>query len=713
MAGVTHMTDRSPSQSPSSLLARLPGRSSGRSPRLAAGLLGGALAAGLGLGALAVLVMGLWISSPYPDSGPAGALHVAAALWLLAHGTELVRTDTLSGVPAPVGVTPLLLVALPAWLLHRAARDAVDGGTRDRDTRDRDTGDGGRRDGGRRGDGAWNGDTGGGDGELVPPAVRAAWVGTTWAGTAWFGVLVGYLTVGAAAALYASGGALRPSWASVAVWPPVLAAAATGVGVWTAYGRPRGPLPPPVRRALDGLPDGVRRVVGDSVLAPEARRRLTAAVRAAGAGTTVLVGGGAVLVGASLVWHGELARESFPQLTEGWSGRFAVLLLALALLPNAAVWSAAYALGPGFVLGAGHAVNPLTSSSAPLLPPFPLLTAVPEAGPGTPLNWAAGAVPLVAGMVVAWFTVAAAVPRRGGPGEAGSGDAWGAGATTAAPRGERGEAWSAGRTAGTVLLAAVLAGFALAALAALAGGRLGVAALADFGPVWWQTGPATTGWIAVAGMPVAAGLRAWRLREPRVREPRVRARQRGKPWGLVSPTPEPQAPESLAPRSVASQSLILESLAPQPQAGSGSELGTGSGSELETGSGSESDTGPGSESDTGPGFEPDTGPGFEPDTGPGSGRRAQEPESPSPGRRNRGPSPKAWFSWVRPSRRHPATPPATPDEDEALALYDFLPSDPSGPSGPFDSHWYDDAAREARWAALKRASSETEPPNSA
>ncbi|MCZ0987401.1 DUF6350 family protein [Streptomyces diastatochromogenes] len=97
-----------------------------RSPGLGASLLGGAVAAGLGLGSLAVLVLGLWISSPYPDSGPGGALRIAAALWLLAHGVELVRTDTLSGVPLPVGVTPLLLLALPVWLLYRAARDATD-----------------------------------------------------------------------------------------------------------------------------------------------------------------------------------------------------------------------------------------------------------------------------------------------------------------------------------------------------------------------------------------------------------------------------------------------------------------------------------------------------------------------------------------------------------------------------------------------------------
>ncbi|MFD0335380.1 DUF6350 family protein [Streptomyces erythrogriseus] len=63
---------------------------------------------------------------PYPDSGPGGALHVAAALWLLAHGAELVRVDTLSGAPAPMGVPPLLLAVVPVWLLHRAARDTAE-----------------------------------------------------------------------------------------------------------------------------------------------------------------------------------------------------------------------------------------------------------------------------------------------------------------------------------------------------------------------------------------------------------------------------------------------------------------------------------------------------------------------------------------------------------------------------------------------------------
>lgn len=446
---MTQITHRSSSLPP---LKPLLERARGRSPGLATCLFGGAVAAGLGLGSFAVLVMVLWISSPYPDSGPGGALHVAAAVWLIAHGTELIRTDTLSGVPAPVGVTPLLLVALPGWLVHRAARDAAD------------------------------------------PEGRAMAVRT-----AWCGVVGGYLLVGTAATLYAAGGELRPSWVSATVQVPLVAAVAGAVGVWTAHGRPRQPLPGLVTRALGVLPEGVRPFF--------VRRYLLAVTRAAAAGALVLVAGGALLVAVSLVLHGGLVRESFAQVTDVWPGRFAVLLLAVALAPNAAVWGAAYGLGPGFALGTGSVAGPLAVGAGPLLPAFPLLAAVPGEGPGSPLTRAAGVVPVAAGCVVAWFTARAAAPAYG----------------------ERDEAWSRRWTVLVAGAAAVLCGVAVAVLAALAGGPMGVAVLAEFGPVWWQAGGAAVAWTAGVGVPGALAVRAWRLRAalrwvrlPRVRLPRRR-----------------------------------------------------------------------------------------------------------------------------------------------------------------------------------------------
>ncbi|MFD9106138.1 DUF6350 family protein [Streptomyces virginiae] len=394
-----------------------------RSPAAAACVVGGAVAAGLGLGFLAVLVIVLWISSPYPDSGPGGALHLAAGLWLLGHGTELVRYETLSGVPAPVGVTPLLLVALPVLLMRRAARL---GGASDED-----------------------------DEEVLPAtAVFSA-------------VLCGYLAVGALATVYAAGGPMPADPISAAWHVPLVAVLAAAGGVWGAKGRPLGPLP-------NWLPGGVRRGF--------VRPRYALALRAGAGGALVLLGGGALLVGASLAWHGAQVQASFLSLTGVWSGRFAVLLLALALIPNAMVWGAAYALGPGFALGAGVTATPLGSAGAPALPRFPLLEALPAAGPGTPLTWAAVGVPVVAGLAVGWFAV------------------------------RRAREVSYGETALTAALGAVVCGLAMAGLAAASAGPLGSRRLAEFGPVWWATGAAAFAWTLALAVPVAVGVHAWRYR---------------------------------------------------------------------------------------------------------------------------------------------------------------------------------------------------------
>ncbi|MDO0926133.1 DUF6350 family protein [Streptomyces sp. TG1A-8] len=626
---------RPPSSSP-------PARTRGRSPGLAAGLLGGAVAAGLGLGAIAVLVLALWISSPYPDSGPDGALRTAAALWLLAHGADLVRTGTLSGAPVPVGVSPLLLLALPVWLLYRAARDA--------------------RDASAEPDG--------------PPPVPAH--------TAWTGVVLGYLGVGAAATLYCAGGELRPAWASVAFCLPLVVAGAAGAGAWwPARNRPRDflrGLPPvfpgPVRRLLSGA---------------DARARLGTAVRSAGAGTTVLVGGGAVLTGVSLAWHGEAARTSFLQLTEGWTGRLAVLLLGVALIPNAAVWAASYALGPGFVLGAGHPVHPFASDPAPLLPPFPLLAAVPDAGPGTPLNWAAGLVPVAAGMTAGWFVARGSVARgavvRGaaapdapgqeaadGPGKPGrpetdgrpeadgraEADGWAR---------ERPVRWSAGRTTGVLVLTALVSALLVGLLAAQAGGPMGEAALSRFGPVWWQAGGAAGLWVALTGLPVTLTVRAWLVWGRRTRGGGVPARERAATAeGARAPEPARGTERGADGKTVgegANGSAGRSARAPEPA------RGTERGADGKT-------VGEGANGSAGRSAR-------------GAGRRAARGAPPADG----------------PSGKRAGTRPATapgPAEDE---LYDFLPAD-----DPFPAPWHDELSRVSRWAALRKAAAGAPPERS-
>ncbi|MEU5973494.1 DUF6350 family protein [Streptomyces sp. NPDC047315] len=412
----------------------------GRRAALVRCLLRGATAAGLGLGALTVLVMVLWISSPYPDSGPDGALHVAASLWLLAHGTELVRVETLYGTPAPIGVVPLLLAVLPAWLAHRAVRDAL--------TPD--------------------------DAELRPrPSTR----------TAVWGVATGYLLVGACVTVYAREGSIVPDALSALLHLPLLAFAAATTGAWSANGRlfapPAGAPPagaPSAGAAASKWPSW------DDVRVWLSGARAAVAARAAAAGALVLLGGGAVLVASSLVWHADAAQDSFLHLADEWSGRVAVLFLGIVLVPNAAVWAAAYGLGPGFALGTGATATPLALYGDPVLPHFPLVAIVPAQGPGTPLNWSSAVVPVVAGLAVGWFGA-----------------------------GERGAPLR--RTAANALLGAVGCGALTATLTAFAAGPLGTHRLADFGPAWWLTGAAAVVWTGALGVPVALGVRAWRGRD--------------------------------------------------------------------------------------------------------------------------------------------------------------------------------------------------------
>ncbi|MFD5372722.1 DUF6350 family protein [Streptomyces sp. NPDC127103] len=389
----------------------------GRSAALATACVRGGVAAGLGLGALAVLVVAAWISSPYPDSGPGGALHLAAGLWLLAHGVDLVRTDTLSGLPAPLGVVPMLLAVLPVWLVHRAARDTLDAA------------DGGDR---------------------RPPSALGA-VGA---------VAGGYLLVAAAVVVYAESGPLPVEPLSAGLWLPAVVAGAAGAGAWTAFGRP--------------LPE---------------QRQAAAALRAAGLGLVTLLGGGAVVAAVSLAWHAGEAQAAYAALTGEWTGRVAVLLLVLALLPNMAVWGAAYGLGPGFTLGTGAFATPLGLVGDPAAPPFPLLAALPDDGRGGWMHGAAAAVPLVAVML------------QGGR------------------VGRSARTWTARDTALTALGAAWGCGAAVAVLSAAAGGALGTARLSAFGPVWWQTGAATVLWGACVGVPVALGVRGWGRRVPRSKRP--------------------------------------------------------------------------------------------------------------------------------------------------------------------------------------------------
>ncbi|WP_310717713.1 cell division protein PerM [Streptomyces lydicus] len=633
---MSQLTDRGPTLSSH-------GRNAARrSSAIGAAFVGGVTAAGLGLGALTVAVLLLWVASPFPDSGPSRALHLAADLWLLAHGGDLVRTATPSGTPAPVAVTPLLLAVLPVWLLHRAARHTLatapappdpgltgrsprptgtgpggtgpvapntggaspagpDTGDMDQagttagsasppgavpdpstapapahpsgpaapeaDDRDDDTtpgtaaplpagatpgmtplrGTGLRRDvTGQGGGTGLRGDTGlrSGFGARAADSTTPAEPGPR---TLLGALLTGYLLVAAGVLLYTSTGHLNADPLSVLLYVPGTALATLAATTWHVLG-PAGAalLPARLRRAAAKLPHRVRTRLGGP--------RAAAALQAAGVALLTLLVAGALLTLLALGLHAGRVRQDFLQLAPDWAGRATVLLLCLFLLPNAAVWGAAYGLGPGFTLGAGSTIGPLGASPHPVPPPLPLLGALPEAAsatPGTPLTWSVVLVPLCAGALLARHIARCATPtprtptprtstpptstppasslpastlptsappastprtptpcRLSAPGTAVS-EAAGSGVPAGAG------AWPWWTTACVAGLAAAVCGALVAALAGLAGGALGNGALADFGPSWWRTGLAAAGWTALIGIPGALGARAWRLRTAR------------------------------------------------------------------------------------------------------------------------------------------------------------------------------------------------------
>ena len=173
-------------------------------------------------------------------------------------------------------------------------------------------------------------------------------------------------------------------------------------------------------------------------------------VRGAAAGLAVLLGGGALLLAASLLWHFDRVLTLTRSLQAGASGGLVLLTLGVLSVPTGIVWAAAYAVGPGFSVGVGTAVAPAGIALGPV-PAYPLLGGLPSTGPAPSASLAALAVPLVAGIVVG--ILAARRPA----------------ATT-------------GRTVAEAAAAGAAAGLALGVLAWLASGSLGAVRMSELGP---------------------------------------------------------------------------------------------------------------------------------------------------------------------------------------------------------------------------------------
>jgi len=103
--------------------------------------------------------------------------------------------------------------------------------------------------------------------------------------------------------------------------------------------------------------------------------------RAVVAAQLVMLVAGAALLVTGLSMHVKRVEALHQALYTGVAGAIALLVLQLAFVPNALVWSASYALGSGFSLGTGSVVAP-AGTQLGIVPAIPLLGALPDTGPG-------------------------------------------------------------------------------------------------------------------------------------------------------------------------------------------------------------------------------------------------------------------------------------------------------------------------------------------
>ena len=280
------------------------------------------------------------------------------------------------------------------------------------------------------------------------------------AGRAVAALAVPYALLAAAVAEVAGTGTAASSAPLAGIGALLLAAAAGGRGVLRAAGLG----PALVRRVPSWLP-----AVGRAVLA----------------GVAALVAAGLALLLVVLVGRAGRFAELVGALQPGFVGGVILLLGCVLLLPNGALWTVAYAAGPGFTVGAGTGVSPFGVTLGPV-PSFPLLAALPGDGVPAPVVRAVLLLPVLAGVLAGWV-VGRRLPAASG-----------AGRLPALPTGR------IARPATCGLLAGGLVALVTAVLAVLAGGALGQGYLAAVGPSGWQVAAALAVEVAVPAAVTAA-----------------------------------------------------------------------------------------------------------------------------------------------------------------------------------------------------------------
>ncbi len=363
-----------------------------RRPLAPAALLGGAGAAAATLMLCLGVAIMVWFSA---DAGAHGAPRDAlrvGALGWLLGHGSGVRVD---GVP--VTVVPLGLTVLCAWVLWRVGRwvgESVSGHGPDADA----ISDGAR------------------DWTVPVSSVLLA---------------LGYALVVAVTTAVAGSSATAPNGGRAVLWSLVLGLTFGAAGIAVGSGR--------AAIWVAVLPGSIR-----------AAARICRTVLL----TRMLVC--LLVLGAALALDLGTAVNVTAQLHPSAGDATVFTLLSAVLVPNAAVFSGAYLLGPGFTVGVGTLVSP-TAVSIGALPMFPMLAALPDNG--EPAAWV--------GYLVVLAPLSAAV------------------ATLRAQRRMPTTRWSEALLRG--LMGGVLAGLCVGVLAGVAGGAVGPGRMSEVGPLALDT----------------------------------------------------------------------------------------------------------------------------------------------------------------------------------------------------------------------------------
>jgi hypothetical protein len=445
------------------------GERSNPRPLAVTGIVAAAWCVGIGLTGLTTITLIGWVAAPRSALGTG-----LPGVFRTAVNFWLVAHHAGFSLPnGRVGLLPLGLMVLPGALLYRS------GGwiTRTAET------PGDRRIG------------------VVPAAVALA---------------VPYALLSGLLALAARGPVVVPSaWQAVLV-SFLLALFAGGLGA---------------ARALVASPAGSRRAGLRALLRLLPDRQRSLLVGAVGA-TAVLVASGALLAGLSLALHLSQAKDLYDVLAPGIIGGLLLLLIEVAFLPNAVIWGMAYAIGPGFSVGAGTSVSP-TGVFLDVVPSFPPLAALPEPGPAPVLSLITLAAPFLAGVVGGALTIR----------------------VMPSPVYEAAPLW--GFVCGT------LAGCVAACMAALAGGPLGGERLATMGPSAWQVGLMAALEVGVSAA-IAAWVTNWWLL-------RATGRATGRYGRASGGTGSPSAPRDQAEPATTMPPDLVQFVDPEPVLGARTE----------------------------------------------------------------------------------------------------------------------------------------------